>query len=343
VAIAYLGRHQAHTNFPVEEYAAEWRELEELRVDDAIALVKRRARSAKLLARQRREGSAAAGRADAAAVLAGEGRRGAPRPAAEARAPKPVRAPARTPRPDLGAAPPAAAAPAAAPAAAAPAAAANALAPPPLGGSWWGFPAVPPLALALNCAMGMPLRPADAVVRPGPASPARPVACRAQLPEAVLAHLGLERLEALRGAGEGLPAAAAGGGGARGARPPAPPVRAPGGPAPGGGGGGGGSGRALARPPGRVPRLAVPAAREAGTPRPVLAHRLGQRRDARRRRRRPGPPRPAAARAAGGRERGLARARGLGGRGRHHRRRARLPRPRPAPRARVAPVSQRDS
>ena len=317
MAIAYLGRHQAHTNFPVEEYAAEWRELEELRVDDAIALVKRRARSAKLLARQRREGSAAAGRADAAAVLAGEGRRGAPRPAAEARAPKPVRAPARTPRPDLGAAPPAAAAPAAAPAAAAPAAAANALAPPPLGGSWWGFPAVPPLALALNCAMGMPLRPADAVVRPGPASPARPVACRAQLPEAVLAHLGLERLEALRGAGEGLPAAAAGGGG--------------------------GSGRALARPPGRVPRLAVPAAREAGTPRPVLAHRLGQRRDARRRRRRPGPPRPAAARAAGGRERGLARARGLGGRGRHHRRRARLPRPRPAPRARVAPVSQRDS
>ena len=315
MAIAYLGRHQAHTNFPVEEYAAEWRELEELRVDDAIALVKRRARSAKLLARQRREGSAAAGRAEAAAVLAGEG--GAPRPAAEARAPKPVRAPARTPRPDLGAAPPAAAAPAAAPAAATPAAAANALAPPPLGGSWWGFPAVPPLALALNCAMGMPLRPADAVVRPGPASPARPVACRAQLPEAVLAHLGLERLEALRGAGEGLPAAAAGGGG--------------------------GSGRALARPPGRVPRLAVPAAREAGTPRPVLAHRLGQRRDARRRRRRPGPPRPAAARAAGGRERGLARARGLGGRGRHHRRRARLPRPRPAPRARVAPVSQRDS
>ena len=316
MAIAYLGRHQAHTNFPVEEYAAEWRELEELRVDDAIALVKRRARSAKLLARQRREGSAAAGRAEAAAVLAGEGRRGAPRPAAEARAPKPVRAPARTPRPDLGAAPPAAAAPAAAPAAAAPAAAANALAPPPLGGSWWGFPAVPPLALALNCAMGMPLRPADAVVRPGPASPARPVACRAQLPEAVLAHLGLERLEALRGAGEGLPAAAAGGEGAAGAR---------------------------ARPPDRVPRLAVPAAREAGTPRPVLAHRLGQRRDARRRRRRPGPPRPAAARAAGGRERGLARARGLGGRGRHHRRRARLPRPRPAPRARVAPVSQRDS
>ena len=63
MAIAYLGRHQAHTNFPVEEYAAEWRELEELRVDDAIALVKRRARSAKLLARQRREGSAAAGRA----------------------------------------------------------------------------------------------------------------------------------------------------------------------------------------------------------------------------------------------------------------------------------------
>ena len=61
MAIAYLGRHQAHTNFPVEEYAAEWRELEELRVDDAIALVKRRARSAKLLARQRREGSAAAG------------------------------------------------------------------------------------------------------------------------------------------------------------------------------------------------------------------------------------------------------------------------------------------
>ena len=59
MAIAYLGRHQAHTNFPVEEYAAEWRELEELRVDDAIALVKRRARSAKLLARQRREGSAA--------------------------------------------------------------------------------------------------------------------------------------------------------------------------------------------------------------------------------------------------------------------------------------------
>ncbi len=101
MAIAYLGRHQAHTNFPVEEYAAEWRELEELPVDDAIALVKRRARSAKLLARQRREGSAAAGRADAAAVLAGEGRRGAPRPAAEARAPKPVRAPARTPRPDL--------------------------------------------------------------------------------------------------------------------------------------------------------------------------------------------------------------------------------------------------
>ena len=107
MAIAYLGRHQAHTNFPVEEYAAEWRELEELRVDDAIALVKRRARSAKLLARQRREGSAAAVRAEAAAVHAGEGR-GAPRPAAEARAPKPVRAPARTPRPDLGAAPPAA-------------------------------------------------------------------------------------------------------------------------------------------------------------------------------------------------------------------------------------------
>ena len=232
MAIAYLGRHQAHTNFPVEEYAAEWRELEELRVDDAIALVKRRARSAKLLARQRREGSAAAGRADAAAVLAGEGRRGAPRPAAEARAPKPVRAPARIPRPDLGAAPPAAAAPAAAPAAAVPAAAANALAPPPLGGSWWGFPAVPPLALALNCAMGMPLRPADAVVRPGPASPARPVACRAQLPEAVLAHLGLERLEALRGAGEGLPAAAAGGGGAAGARSPARPVACPGWPSP---------------------------------------------------------------------------------------------------------------
>ena len=89
MAIAYLGRHQAHTNFPVEEYAAEWRELEELRVDDAIALVKRRARSAKLLARQRREGSAAAGRAEAAAVLAGEG--GAPRPAAEARPACPAR------------------------------------------------------------------------------------------------------------------------------------------------------------------------------------------------------------------------------------------------------------
>ena len=227
MAIAYLGRHQAHTNFPVEEYAAEWRELEELRVDDAIALVKRRARSAKLLARQRREGSAAAVRAEAAAVHAGEGR-GAPRPAAEARAPKPVRAPARTPRPDLGAAPPAATAPAAAPAAAAPAAAANALAPPPLGVSWWGFPAVPPLALALNCAMAIPLRPADAVARQGPASPARPVACRAQLPEAVLAHLGLE---ALRGAGEGLPVAAAAGG-AAGGRALARPIACPGWPSP---------------------------------------------------------------------------------------------------------------
>merc|ERR1719247_82005 len=63
VAIAYLGRHQAHTNFPVEEYATEWRELEDLRVPDAIALVKRRARSAKLLRRQQREDSAAAVRA----------------------------------------------------------------------------------------------------------------------------------------------------------------------------------------------------------------------------------------------------------------------------------------
>jgi len=87
------------------------------------------------------------------------------------------------------------------------AAAATTTAPPPMQGSLWGFPAVPSLALALN--FGLPLHLADAVARRGETLPARPVACRAQLPKAVLAHLGLERLEALRLQGEGPPAAVA--------------------------------------------------------------------------------------------------------------------------------------
>ena len=172
---------------------------------DAIALVKRRARSAKLLRRQQREDSAAAVRA-----RGGE----APGAVVKARPPKlPSRGPrpaGRPPHPEAGAVAAAAAAAVAAAATATATATAAATAPttaqPPMQGSLWGFPAVPPLAMALN--FGLPLHLADAVARRGETLPARPVACRAQLPEAVLAHLGLEHREALRLQGEDPPAAA---------------------------------------------------------------------------------------------------------------------------------------
>ena len=55
VAIAHLGPHQAQTNFPAEEYASEWAELQGLPVREAIVLVKQRARADKQRVRALRE------------------------------------------------------------------------------------------------------------------------------------------------------------------------------------------------------------------------------------------------------------------------------------------------